>query len=172
MTSLPVSSTSSPTQRSLSALSTSPHSHNSLAFLRDRLLSPSRTSTAAVTSASVVSLVRPATQPTALVVSPSFSSATRSYRHQYHQSHHLTLPSQIEPLFYLHHAQVDHVYWQWQQKNPAVRLHEVGGKTIRNDATSPNVTDDFKVNLGAIAPSIPISDLLDTEGGVLCYTYE
>jgi tyrosinase len=101
------------------------------------------------------------------VVSPLSSTTVTVF-----QKHYLTHPSRKEPLFYLHHAQVDHVYWQWQQKNPAVRLHEVGGKTIRNDATSPNVTADFKVNLGAIAPSIPISDLLDTEGGVLCYTYE
>jgi hypothetical protein len=115
---------------------------------------------------SEVSLVRLATQPTAQAVSHTFFSATVS------QDHHLTIPSLTEPLFDLHHAQVDHVYWQWQQKNPATRLHEVGGKTIRNDATSPNVTADFKVNLGAIAPSIPIRDLLDTEGGVLCYTYE
>jgi hypothetical protein len=134
--------------------------------LRDLLLSPSPTSTVAATSVSEVSLVRLATQPTAQAVSHTFFSATVS------QDHHLTIPSLTEPLFYLHHAQVDHVYWQWQQKNPAVRLHEVGGKTIRNDATSPNVTADFKVNLGALAPSIPISDLLDTEGEVLCYTYE
>ena len=80
--------------------------------------------------------------------------------------------STAEPLFYLHHAQVDHVYWQWQQQDLATRLHEVGGQTTPRDTTGPNVTADFEVNMGAIAPSIPISDLLDTEGDVLCYTYE
>jgi tyrosinase len=40
------------------------------------------------------------------------------------------------------------------------------------DQTGPNVTADFEVNMGALAPSIPIRDLLDTEGDVLCYTYE
>jgi hypothetical protein len=83
VTSHRVSSISSPTQRSSSALSTSRHSHNSLAFLRDLLLSPWPTSTAAVTSVSVVSLVRLATQPTALVVSLVFLLATVFQKKQY-----------------------------------------------------------------------------------------
>lgn len=67
---------------------------------------------------------------------------------------------------------VDYVYWSWQQKDLATRLHEVGGQMVPQDTTSANVTADFEVNLGAIAPSVPISALLDTEGDILCYTYE
>lgn len=70
---------------------------------------------------------------------------------------------------------VDHVYWKWQKKDLETRLHEVGGSTTPSDFTyqsGTNVTLDFEVNLGALAPSVPVSELLDTQGGLLCYTFE
>lgn len=35
-----------------------------------------------------------------------------------------------------------------------------------------NVTLDFEVDLGTIAGSVKLGDLLDTQGSVLCYVYE
>lgn len=70
---------------------------------------------------------------------------------------------------------VDYTYWQWQQKDLETRLHEVGGSTTPSDfnyESGVNVTLDFEVNLGAIAPSVKVSELLDSEGELLCYTYE
>ena len=62
--------------------------------------------------------------------------------------------------------------WQWQQRDPATRMHQVGGPVIPFDYGGVNVTLDFEVNLGALAPSVPLRELLDTEGGTLCYAYD
>lgn len=78
----------------------------------------------------------------------------------------------LEPLFYMHHAMIDYVFWKWQQIDPEVRHHQVGGPVKPYDYTGTNVTLDFEINLGAIAPSIPLRDTLDTQGGLFCYTYE
>ena len=78
----------------------------------------------------------------------------------------------LEPLFYMHHAMIDYVFWKWQQLDPEVRHHQVGGPVKPYDYTGTNVTLDFEINLGAIAPSIPLRDTLDTQGGLFCYTYE
>ncbi|EDU41090.1 monoxygenase [Pyrenophora tritici-repentis Pt-1C-BFP] len=79
--------------------------------------------------------------------------------------------SPAEPLFYLHHGNIDHLYWMWQQKDLETRLSQVGGPVNRDDLSGPNVTLDFEVNMGKLAGSVPLRDLMDTEGGLLCYTY-
>lgn len=77
-----------------------------------------------------------------------------------------------DPLFYLHHANVDRVLWLWQQRDLETRLAQVGGPATPFDYGGVNVTLDFEVDLGTIADAITLGDLLDSEGGVLCYTYE
>ncbi|KNG49848.1 di-copper centre-containing protein [Stemphylium lycopersici] len=75
-----------------------------------------------------------------------------------------------EPIFYLHHGNIDRVYWDWQQKDLETRLHQVGGPILPFDYSGKNVTLDFEVQLGKLAPTVQLRDLLDTEGGTLCYT--
>ncbi|KAF3047266.1 hypothetical protein E8E11_003733 [Didymella keratinophila] len=38
--------------------------------------------------------------------------------------------SPAEPLFYLHHANLDYIYWEWQQRDSLTRLLEVGGPIV------------------------------------------
>ena len=76
-----------------------------------------------------------------------------------------------DPLFYLHHGNLDHVLWQWQQKDLKTRLNQVGGPIVPFDYSGQNVTLDFTVALGKLASTVTLKDLLDTEGGTLCYTY-
>lgn len=76
-----------------------------------------------------------------------------------------------DPLFYLHHGNLDRIFWQWQQKDLHTRLNEVGGPVVPFDYNGVNVTLDFEVNLGEIHGPEALKQLLDTEGGVLCYTY-
>jgi len=76
-----------------------------------------------------------------------------------------------DPLFYLHHGNLDHVLWQWQQKDLATRLNQVGGPIVPFDYGGTNVTLDFMINLGKLAGDATLKDLLNTQGGVLCYTY-
>lgn len=82
-----------------------------------------------------------------------------------------------EPIFFLHHANLDRVYWQWQSKNLPARLHDVSGSVeLMGPITGPNVTLAFPIELGPLAPQVTIRDLMDIKGlrsrtGVLCYDY-
>ncbi|EOA91605.1 uncharacterized protein SETTUDRAFT_40621 [Exserohilum turcica Et28A] len=79
--------------------------------------------------------------------------------------------SPAEPLFYMHHCNVDWIFWKWQHKDWPKRQHEVAGNAVANDYTGRNVTLDFTVNLGNLAGNVTLGDLLDTQGNTLCYTY-
>jgi len=66
---------------------------------------------------------------------------------------------------------LDRIFWEWQQKDLETRLNQVGGPVEPLDYSGKNVTLDFTVNIGALAGDVTLKDLLDTEGGTLCYTY-
>ena len=76
----------------------------------------------------------------------------------------------LDPLFYLHHANLDRIWWDWQQINPSTRLYEVSG---RSTITPPfhNITLDFGLDLGSFAPIMPIREVMDIHSGPMCYTY-
>ncbi|KAH7356246.1 hypothetical protein BKA66DRAFT_251524 [Pyrenochaeta sp. MPI-SDFR-AT-0127] len=76
-----------------------------------------------------------------------------------------------DPLFFLHHANLDRYFWEWQQKNLTARLNQVGGPIIPLDYSGKNVTLDFTLHLGNLAGNATLKDLLNTVGGTLCYTY-
>ncbi|CAI7637454.1 unnamed protein product [Penicillium glandicola] len=80
-------------------------------------------------------------------------------------------PGGVDPLFYLHHGNLDRIFWEWQQKDLPTRYHQVGGPVTPLDYTGVNVTLDFEVNIGDLAPNATLENLLDTEGGTLCYSY-
>ncbi|KAJ5179844.1 hypothetical protein N7492_003054 [Penicillium capsulatum] len=76
-----------------------------------------------------------------------------------------------DPLFYLHHANLDRILWEWQQQNLPRRLHQVGGPIEPFDYDGGNVTLDFEVNIGELAEGVTLKRLLATDENVLCYTY-
>ncbi|KAF2030697.1 monooxygenase [Setomelanomma holmii] len=76
-----------------------------------------------------------------------------------------------DPLFFLHHGNLDRVLWLWQQKDLKTRLNQVGGPIEPFDYGGKNVTLDFTVNMGKLAGNATLKDLLNTQGGTLCYTY-
>lgn len=77
-----------------------------------------------------------------------------------------------DPLFYLHHGNIDHVLWKWQQLDLDTRLHQVGGPVAPLDFGGANVTLDFEIDMDEVAGPFKLRQLLDTEGEVFCYTYE
>jgi len=76
-----------------------------------------------------------------------------------------------DPLFYLHHGNIDYIFWKWQQKDLKTRLNQVGGPIEPFDYSGKNVTLDFKINMGKLAEDVTLKSLLDTQGSTLCYTY-
>ncbi|KAM0238277.1 hypothetical protein ACHAP5_008741 [Fusarium lateritium] len=71
-----------------------------------------------------------------------------------------------EPLFFLHHANVDRVWAKWQGRNNT-RLADYSGKTF--DGTA-DINDAMPV-MGLAENEPIVKDYMDTEAGALCYTY-
>lgn len=77
-----------------------------------------------------------------------------------------------DPVFYMHHAMLDAIYWIWQALHPEEAGDIWGTVTMRNTPPSRNATIDDLLDMHHFQPSRPIRDLLDTLGGSpLCYIY-
>ena len=75
----------------------------------------------------------------------------------------------LDPLFYLHHANVDRVWWGWQQMLPS-RLYEMSG---RSTTTPPfkDVTLDSELEMGEFEGWLSIREVMDIHKDPNCYTY-
>lgn len=77
-----------------------------------------------------------------------------------------------DPAFYLHHAQVDRVYWIWQMLDFKNRQGVFGTNTLQNNPPSDETTVEDLIDLSPLAPPVKIKDLMNTVGGSpLCYVY-
>ncbi|KAK0657809.1 hypothetical protein B0T16DRAFT_386283 [Cercophora newfieldiana] len=74
-----------------------------------------------------------------------------------------------DPLFFLHHAQVDRLWWIWQQQDPSTRTNAYNG--FREDGQGPAATLDDVLPMLGLAPDGVVRDYMDVKGGTLCYTY-
>ncbi|KXX75686.1 Polyphenol oxidase 1, partial [Madurella mycetomatis] len=77
-----------------------------------------------------------------------------------------------DPAFYLHHAQIDRVYWIWQMLDFENRQGVFGTNTIMDFPPSENTTVEDNVDLSPLRGPVKIKDLMNTVGGNhLCYVY-
>ncbi|KJA17062.1 hypothetical protein HYPSUDRAFT_146932 [Hypholoma sublateritium FD-334 SS-4] len=74
-----------------------------------------------------------------------------------------------EPLFWLHHANLDRIWWTWQNQSPS-HLYEVSGPTTK---TGPRVelSLDYILKMGSMGPSVTVRDVMDLHAEPNCYTY-
>jgi tyrosinase len=97
-----------------------------------------------------------------------------------------------DPIFYLHHAYLDRLWWQWQQADEASRLTAIGGANVPPQSIldlvglhgpDPSLVDyngdegDMTTLrhilwLHGIVPNATVADVLDLGGEVICATYE
>ncbi|KAJ7597583.1 monooxygenase [Mycena floridula] len=75
-----------------------------------------------------------------------------------------------DPIFYLHHANLDRIWWQWQSANLTHRLYAMSGRSSV-DPPFKNVTLDFQLKMVGLAPLIAIREVMNIESHPLCYTY-
>ncbi|KAF2400676.1 Di-copper centre-containing protein [Trichodelitschia bisporula] len=77
-----------------------------------------------------------------------------------------------DPIFYLHHANLDRIWWSWQLLGSG-RLTEIGGPRYGNG--SGTVTLDTQLWMGYNAQDRPIRQVMDPLNlngqGILCYVY-
>ncbi|KAL6238328.1 hypothetical protein BDW75DRAFT_247415 [Aspergillus navahoensis] len=78
-----------------------------------------------------------------------------------------------DPVFYLHHAAIDRVFWTWQNLAPRERTFVVEGPTVLPGLgiDGPNATLDDMQYFDVLAEDRTIRELLDTTGGPFCYIY-
>ncbi|KAI0291784.1 Di-copper centre-containing protein [Multifurca ochricompacta] len=87
-----------------------------------------------------------------------------------------------EPLFWMHHAMVDKVWFDWQNRDPANAKSFFGGsvQAIQSPDTynqypnggPPFLSLNSTMPADGLFPEVAIGDVLSTTSGVLCYVYE
>ena len=80
--------------------------------------------------------------------------------------------SPTDPIFWLHHAMVDRVWWMWQALHSPIAETVAGTITINNNPPSRDTTKDDLIVMTPNGETKKIGDLLNTIGGTpLCYVY-
>ena len=75
----------------------------------------------------------------------------------------------IDPLWYLHHAQLDRLWWTWQH-NARGRVLEYNGKS--NNNTDARATLSDTMYYGDFFPDMYVRQVMGTESETLCYRYK
>lgn len=79
----------------------------------------------------------------------------------------LTAPS--DPVFFLHHTQLDRIWWKWQQMDSSRHFQQYTGKAKHNSTESASLDDILP--LDGLARAAKVSEIISTESGLLCYRY-
>jgi tyrosinase len=79
-----------------------------------------------------------------------------------------------DPVFYLHHAMIDRVWWLWQLQDPVKRTMPINGtSTLANNPPSPPMKLTDYINLGYVVPNEQrqLYTMMSTLAGGFCYVY-
>ncbi|KAK4955783.1 hypothetical protein LTR10_006722 [Elasticomyces elasticus] len=81
--------------------------------------------------------------------------------------------SPADPLFFLHHGMMDHLYTTWVNLDTYRRQNAISGtSTLGNSPVSPEMTLNDTLPFGFVASNVRFADVIDTFGGLLCYRYD
>ncbi|TEB20570.1 Di-copper centre-containing protein [Coprinellus micaceus] len=75
-----------------------------------------------------------------------------------------------DPLFYLHHANLDRVWWKWQEADKSNRLYAMSGPTEQQG--NVQVTLDFVMDFPALGPNVTVRDVMDSRAYPGCFVYD
>jgi tyrosinase len=73
-----------------------------------------------------------------------------------------------DPVFYLHHVQLDRLWWLWQQEQPS-RTMEYNGRTSGHSQAQASLNDTLPMH--GLAREPRVEEVMDAQGGLLCYEY-
>ncbi|KAI0975543.1 hypothetical protein F4678DRAFT_456897 [Xylaria arbuscula] len=79
----------------------------------------------------------------------------------------LTAPN--DPIFWLHHVQLDRLWWQWHQEDQA-RIWDYGEYHKKKPERHASLQDELNYG-GLVNEKVLVSQAMDTGSGVLCYKY-
>lgn len=82
----------------------------------------------------------------------------------------------LDPLFYLHHVNVDRAWWSWQSRDLAIREFDISGPLVAGDYRNEqggNITLDARIHIGVTRElEVAVSDVMHIQKRVLCYTFD
>lgn len=96
-----------------------------------------------------------------------------------------------DPVFFLHHANLDRLWWEWQQKDIPTRLSEMSGQSILSmehleegdwlflsEAERDGMNDAYNVTtlkhnlwMMDVLPNITVAETMDLNSGINCAEY-
>lgn len=78
-----------------------------------------------------------------------------------------------DPIFFIHHTQIDRLWWLWQQQHPDVAGTYSGNLNQKATPTSISPAAQLTDIMGfaGLTDPIPVSDVMSTETDLLCYRY-
>ncbi|KAM0795551.1 hypothetical protein BDR22DRAFT_883005 [Usnea florida] len=80
-----------------------------------------------------------------------------------------TVTAPADPVFFLHHTQLDRLWWKWQQIDRQARLKDYSGQAAYTSRFDARLRDPLP--LGDLAPDVRVEDVMNTESEPFCYTY-
>ena len=75
-----------------------------------------------------------------------------------------------DPIFFLHHGQIDRLWTLWQQKDLAVRGTAFGGPKTQGSASMDARLEDVMPFLG-LTTDVKVEEVMSTRSALLCYEY-
>ncbi|KAI8946359.1 putative tyrosinase [Xylaria longipes] len=75
-----------------------------------------------------------------------------------------------DPIFFLHHGQIDRLWWKWQSEDLKMRALAYDGPSRHNSSIAAQLTDQLE--MAGLAPDIPVSSVMTINNGLLCYNYQ
>jgi tyrosinase len=72
--------------------------------------------------------------------------------------------SPADPIFWLHHANLDRVWWSWQKMDLQARLTDISGPDIIMDYGGPNVTLAHPLSVGVSGADVTVGDVIGCQG--------
>lgn len=96
-----------------------------------------------------------------------------------------------DPVFFLHHTNLDRLWWKWQSANLTARLTDMGGQNVPTaafnaangwEAPGANFTDysgdpanvttlTHVLSMYEMIPNVTIADIMDVGGDAICAEY-
>jgi tyrosinase len=74
-----------------------------------------------------------------------------------------------DPIFFLHHTQLDRLWWLWQQRQLEGGLTAYSGHKHRHSLEMSSLEDGIEMQ--GLAPLVKVADVMDVRSDLLCYTY-
>jgi tyrosinase len=78
--------------------------------------------------------------------------------------------SLTDPIFWLHHSNLDRLWHSWQAINPKDRMHDIVSPEV--DISGGNITTDYLLRVGFTGTTIPIQDVMDVTAWPWCRDFE